>query len=88
MTLSPSSLTVDRSDSRYPHGDIRTVTLADEESEHIEIIHDRSLTEIFLGDGRKAFTFRSFLNGEAAGLEARCESGSVTLTNVCRARLD
>ena len=88
VVLSPSSLTVDRSDSRYPNGDTRTVTLTEEESKHIEIIHDRSLTEIFLGDGRKAFTFRSFLNGEAAGLEARCESGSATLTNVCRARLD
>ncbi|SDM60916.1 glycoside hydrolase family 32 protein [Actinomyces ruminicola] len=61
-------LVVDRSHSRYTqHGDIRTVTLPTGTQPRLEVLHDRSLTEVFVGDGEIAFTLRSFVAPGASG---------------------
>ncbi|MDY3665686.1 MAG: glycoside hydrolase family 32 protein, partial [Schaalia hyovaginalis] len=76
IRLTPESLEVDRSASRYPHGDVRRVGLEAGEASRIELVHDRSLTEIVLGGGSRVFTFRSFLTGEGAGLRLLAEGGA------------
>lgn len=76
IRVTPESLEVDRSASRYPHGDVRRVALEAGEASRIEVIHDRSLTEIVLGGGSRVFTFRSFLTGEGAGLRVLAEGGA------------
>ncbi len=55
---------MDRSTTRYPHGDHRVVTLPEGTVPHLEILHDRSITEIYVGDGDLAFTLRSYLDPE------------------------
>ncbi len=73
IRVEPGRLVVDRSGTRYPHGDRRVVTLDPGVAELVEVVHDRSLTEIYLGDGRLVFTLRSFLEGEGAGLRVTGE---------------
>ena len=46
------------------------------EATRVEIIHDRSITEVVLGGGSRVFTFRSFLTGEGAGLRLIAEGGA------------
>ncbi|MDU0348965.1 glycoside hydrolase family 32 protein [Actinomyces sp. MRS3W] len=61
-------LVVDRSHSRYTqHGQVRTVTLLSGTVPRLEILHDRSITEVFVGDGDIAFTLRSFVSPQASG---------------------
>lgn len=76
IRITPQMLEVDRSSSRYPHGGIRRVSLDPGEAEHVEIIHDRSLTELVLGSGMRIFTFRSFCRGESSGLRLYFEGGA------------
>ncbi len=78
-------LTVDLTGTRYPHGGRRVVTLDAGEASRVEILHDRSITEIYLGDGSRVFTTRSFLNGEGAGVTL---VGTASVTNVSAARAD
>lgn len=67
ITLDGSHLHVCRATSRYTrHGAQRTVTLPPGCAPRLEILHDRSITEIFVGDGDVAFTLRSFVD-ESAG---------------------
>ncbi len=54
-------LTVDRSPTRYPHGGRRTVRIPDPGRLRVELIHDRSITELFVDDGQVAFSLRSYL---------------------------
>jgi len=63
-------LVVDRSHSRYTqHGDRRTVTVPTGVRPRLEVLHDRSVTEVFVGDGEVAFTLRSFVAPGATGAE-------------------
>lgn len=55
------TLTVDRSHTRYPHGDRRTIAAPRADRLRIELLHDRSVVELFLGDGHTAFSLRSYL---------------------------
>ena len=87
IRIEANRLLVDRSASRYPHGGSRVVTLEAGDANSIEIVHDRSLTEVFCGDGRLAFTFRSFLNAGSSGLRVRVE-GDAALKDFVSARLD
>ena len=74
ITLSGGQLIVDRSTTHYPHGDCRAVTLPGGTTERLEVLHDRSVTEIFAGDGDIAFTLRSFLDSEDSGAQVFSES--------------
>ncbi|MFT4295931.1 MAG: glycoside hydrolase family 32 protein [Micropruina sp.] len=55
-------LTVDRSATRYPHGERRSLAIPDSTRIRIELIHDRSITELFVADGQTAFSLRSYLD--------------------------
>ena len=85
VVLEDGRLTVDLTDTRYPHGGRRVVTLEPGEASRVEILHDRSITEIYLGDGSRVFTTRSFLNGEGAGVTL---TGAASVTNVSAVRAD
>ena len=85
ITLEEGCLTVDLTGTRYPHGGRRVVTLEPGEASRVEILHDRSITEIYLGDGTRVFTTRSFLNGDGSGVTL---TGAASVTNVSAARAD
>ena len=68
IVLDGGALRVDRSTSRYTqHGETRTVTLPKGCTSSLEVIHDRSLTEILVGGGALAFTLRSFVDPASSG---------------------
>ena len=68
IVLDGGVLRVDRSTSRYTqHGETRTVTLPEGCTSSLEVVHDHSLTEIFLGDGALTFTLRSFVDPDSSG---------------------
>ena len=85
IILEEQRLIVDRQGTRYPHGGRRVVTASPGEASRVEILHDRSITEIYLGDGSRVFTTRSFLNGEGAGVTL---VGSASVSAVSAARAD
>ena len=85
ITLEEGRLTVDLTGTRYPHGGRRIVTLDAGEASRVEILHDRSITEIYLGDGSRVFTTRSFLRGDGTGVTL---SGAASVTNVSAVRAD
>ncbi|MDO5619046.1 glycoside hydrolase family 32 protein [Kocuria sp.] len=83
-----STMTVDRSTTRYPHGNHRTVTLPAAASAPemapagpppstltVELLHDRSVTELFLDDGALSFTMRSYLDAEDFAVSLQSASG-------------
>ena len=81
ITLDGGVLRVDRSTSRYTqHGDARTVTLPEGCAPVLEVLHDRSLTEVFVGDGSVVFTLRSFVESGSAGARLAVD-GSLVLTS-------
>ena len=57
-----SSLTVDRSATYYPHGDTRTLAIPGNNPLDVTVVHDRSVTEVFVAGGAVAFTMRTFLD--------------------------
>lgn len=70
-------LVVDRSTTRYAqHGSVRTVSLPTDLAGEWEIIHDRSITEFYLGDGALAFTLRSYLAPDASGLTLQAQGAT------------
>ncbi|SPT54003.1 Sucrose-6-phosphate hydrolase [Actinomyces bovis] len=76
ITVAGNVLTVDRSTSRYSqHGGQRRITLPNGASTQLEVLHDASVTELYLGDGALAFTLRSFLPSEAAGVRLCAATG-------------
>ena len=80
ITLDEQVLRVDRSTSRYTqHGSMRAVTLPEGCEPVLEIIHDRSLTEVFVGDGALVLTLRSFVDINSSGTRLMVE-GSLALT--------
>jgi len=69
ITLDRQVLRVDRSTSRYAqHGSVRSVTLPEGCAPVLEVIHDRSLTEVFVGDGALVLTLRSFVDINSSGV--------------------
>ena len=81
ITLDGGVLRVDRSASRYTqHGDARTVTLPEGCAPVLEVLHDRSLTEVFVGDGSVVFTLRSFVDSGSSGARLMVD-GSLVLAS-------
>ena len=62
------ALTVDRSTTRYPHGDRRRLAIPDLDRLAVTVVHDRSVTEIFVADGHTAFSLRSYLDPDDFGV--------------------
>lgn len=87
-------MTVDRTTARYPRSHdtrrmIKSLTLPQRSDIDLLLLHDRSVTELFLADGEIAFSMRSFLepgpfrvviraDGQVRVVEA--EAGPVTVT--------
>ncbi|RAX23003.1 MULTISPECIES: glycoside hydrolase family 32 protein [unclassified Actinomyces] len=72
-----TQLIVDRSRSRYTqHGATRIVTLPAGTAPRLEVLHDRSITEVFVGDGEIAFTLRSFVAPHATGAGLLADDGA------------
>lgn len=86
ITLGRNYLEVDRSTSAYPHGGSRRVSLPEQVKRSIELIHDRSITELFVDEGELAFTLRSFLPATACGFSVFVKEtdafGNTALTDV------
>ena len=86
ITLGRNYLEVDRSTSAYPHGGRRRVSLPEQLERSIELIHDRSITELFVDEGELAFTLRSFLPTTACGFSVFVKEtdafGNKVLTDV------
>ena len=57
-------LTVDRSATRYRHGDLRRLAVPDLDRLEVTVVHDRSVTEVFVAGGHTAFSLRSYLDPE------------------------
>ena len=73
-SASGTQLVVDRTTSRYAaHGARRRVTLPEGARPRLEVLHDRSITEVLVGDGDIAFTLRSFLPPSASGATVRTD---------------
>lgn len=87
LRVSGNRLIVDRSTTRYPHGERRTVTIPDTAAAAVELYVDRSTTELFLGDGVLAFSLRSFLADAAGGVRFAAD-GAVGVTAVRAHRFD
>ena len=62
LAFERGTLTVDRSTTRYPHGDSRRVRIPDLDRLVVTVVHDRSVTEVFVSDGHTAFSLRSYLD--------------------------
>lgn len=81
-------LVVDRSSSRYgQHGAVRSVRVPEGAAARLEVLHDRSVTEVVVGDGDLVFTLRSFVAPGSAGARVRCE-GCLVLGEAAGAALD
>nr|WP_131245877.1 glycoside hydrolase family 32 protein [Schaalia suimastitidis] len=87
ITYDRGVLTVDRSTSRYPHGETRHITLPQGSHQQVEILHDRSITEMYFGGGVLAFTCRSFLDADSTGVTLTAPE-PLTLKTVEIARAD
>ena len=81
IMLHGGAIRVDRSTSRYTqHGATRTVTLPEDCTPALEVLHDRSLTEVFVGDGNLILTLRSFVEPNSSGARVMVE-GSLVLAS-------
>ena len=85
IILEEERLVVDRQGTRYPHGGRRVVSLTAGEANRVEVVHDRSITEIYLGDGSRVFTTRTFLRGAGVGVRL---AGGASVANLRSARAD
>ncbi|WP_172120039.1 glycoside hydrolase family 32 protein [Actinomyces faecalis] len=74
-------LRVDRSATRYTHhGARRTVEIDRQVPPRLEVVHDRSVTEVFVGDGDLAFSMRSFIDPAADGATVTVWDGARLLS--------
>ena len=62
LAFERGALTVDRSTTRYPHGDLRRLAVPDLDRLEVTVVHDRSVTEVFVAGGHTAFSLRSYLD--------------------------
>lgn len=76
ITLDGDQLTVDRSTSRLTrYATRRQVTLPAGAADRLEVLHDASVTELYLGQGELVLTLRSFLEPRASGATLLTPSG-------------
>lgn len=76
ICLDGDLLTVDRSTSRLDrYATTRQVTLPAGAAGRLEVLHDASVTELYLGQGETVFTLRSFLEPQASGATLRTPQG-------------
>ncbi|MEZ5086057.1 MAG: glycoside hydrolase family 32 protein [Tessaracoccus sp.] len=75
ITFGPEALTVDRGATRYPHGERRTLAVELPDRVRIDLVHDRSVTEMFIDDGRLAFSMRTYLSQGTRRLAITSEQG-------------
>jgi beta-fructofuranosidase len=68
LSFERGALTVDRSATRYPHGDVRRLAIPDLDRLDVTVVHDRSVTEIFVAGGHTAFSLRSYLDPDGFGV--------------------
>lgn len=66
VAFADGRLTVDRSTSRYPQSHdarkmVRSLTLPEGDEIDLLVVHDRSVTELYLAEGEIVFSLRSFL---------------------------
>jgi len=87
LTAVGRRLVVDRSTTRYPHGGSRVVTLPETVSLEIELVHDRSVTEVFFDRGALSFSLRSYLTGPDFGVRLGAQ-GAVTVLDADLTRFD
>lgn len=84
IALERGVLHVDRRASRYTqHGAQRAVTLPAGTPPVLEILHDRSVTEVFVGEGDLAFTLRSFVDPQHGGADLLVEGGLRLADGAC-----
>ena len=77
VTIEDGSLVVDRSTSRYTqHGARRVVTLPPGADPVLEVLHDRSVTEIVSAGGETVFALRSFVTPGTSGVSLLSSGGA------------
>ncbi len=87
IEFSGDTMVVDRSSSRYCPAARREVTLPGVGLQTVEVIHDRSITELFVGDGAVAFTMRSYLDPTASGVTLTAD-GQIGISALTIRRFD
>ena len=73
VAFAEGKMTVDRSTARYPRSHdarkmVRSVTLPEGDEVDLLVVHDRSVTELYLADGEIVFSLRSFLEPDGFGV--------------------
>lgn len=76
LGLGPEGLVVDRSATAYPAGGRRSTPLPPGCAPRLVIAHDRSITEIFAGDGELSFTLRNYLGAGPIRIDLAAASGA------------
>ena len=75
LRFEPGAVTVDRGTTRYPHGEVRRLAIPALDRLAVTVVHDRSVTELFIAGGHTVFSLRSYLDPDefevAIGGEAR-----------------
>lgn len=80
LSFERGALTVDRSTTRYPHGNSRRLAVPDLDRLQVTVVHDRSVTEIFIADGHTAFSLRSYLDPDGFQVTIAGDVGVVHAT--------
>ena len=62
LRFEPGAVTIDRSTTRYPHGGTRRVALPAGGRLNLTVVHDFSVTELYLAGGHTVFSLRSYLD--------------------------
>lgn len=78
---------IDRATTSYPHGDRRQITLPARQPLQLEVVFDRSVTEVFLADGELVCSQRSYLTGHGGGVQLSA-TGTIRVLDASAARLD
>lgn len=85
-----NTLTVDRSAARYPdvkRQQVRSLTLPEGDEVDLLLVHDRSVTELYLADGEIVFSMRTFLEHDAFAVTLRA-TGTVEVLQAEATRVD
>lgn len=85
VSFAAGLMTVDRSTARYPDSSdvrrqVRILRLPEGDQIDLLVVHDRSVTELFLADGELVFSLRSFLEPDAFQVTLTA-TGTVTVTD-------
>jgi len=85
LAFERGALTVDRSTTRYPHGGVRRLAVPDLDRLDVTVVHDRSVTEVFLAAGHTAFSLRSYLDPDGFSVAV---AGDAAVANAAAAVLE